>query len=348
MKKSELMLITRGKATKKKKIIKVMSLGAVCICVLGAAGKVGAQAYLSDNGFTSNIFDEGKVTIQLTEPNWTDNSYEPGNKKNVLPGDVFEKDPTVIADENCVTPSFVYIQVQIPYAKVTKVNDDSTLYDKDSNGSITLKNHMLLTFGEGEVAKDTADHFLVGEASKVIFDRESEILDSAAPPDGHNVTNNVHSGKDGWTLLSVEDVSMDQIKDNEFSQNVSGYLVFTYAYNSMIANTDKMAERFEALVGKVIFDKTTPLFNQVRTVNCIEGQLDGVEYKMPIRAFAIQATHTGTSDDENLNNSTDGNGNGIPATTKNVIEQAKLAYETYGNQNEDNGNAAISVSTFTN
>lgn len=343
MEKNTLTNLTRGK-TRKKKISKAMVLGAACLCVLGAAaGQIGAHAYMSANAFVQNNFDEGKVTIRLEEPGWTNDSKQPGNKTNVLSGDVFTKDPTVVAEDTCVTPSFVYMQIRVPFAKVTKVNDDSTLYDMDENGGIAKKNHMLLTFGEGEIKKSQDDLWDIKTPNTVSFDDESKNLDAE-----HNVTNNINNTKDGWTLLSVEQILAEDIKDSAYNKNVEGYLIFTYAYNSLIANTSKMETRFQNLKGTVITNKTTPLFNKVRTVNCIEGQLDGVEYKMPIKAFAIQATHTGTYDDENLNNSADGNGNGIPTTTETVIKQAKAAYATYVKQNKDSENATVSVSTFAN
>lgn len=351
MEKKDITQLTRARSSKgtKKRIFKGITLGLLGLCVLGVGvSQAEAHSYLTGIDSIRNLFTEGKVTISLSEPNWTNDPVQPGNKTLVCPGDVYDKDPTVTAEENCVTPSFVYIQFRVPYAKVTKVNDDSTLYDKDANGVPLLKNHMLLTFGEGEINKTSSDEFIVGDAANVKFESASEILDSAAPPNGHNVSNNINSSKDGWTLLRVEDIPVEDIKDSAYTNGVDGYLVFTYAYNSMLANTDAIESTYDSLVGSVIVEQTTPLFNQVRTVNCIEGQLTGIEFKMPIKAFAIQAAHTGTGTDEDANPSADGNGNGIPTTTQAVITQAKLAFETYTNQNNDNGNATTSVSSFTN
>ena len=350
MENKDLLQLTRGPKRgkeRKRKVFKRVSLGVVVLSAVGlGAIQTGAHSYLTGYGSLRNMFSEGKVTINLTEPKWTNDPKDPGNKEKVVPGDVFDKDPTVTAESNCVTPSFVYLQIRIPYAKVTKVNDDSTLYDKDANGAPLKKNHMLLTFGEGELMKTASDSFLVGDAASIRYDSASEILDSAAPPNGHNVTNNINNSKDGWTLLRVEDISVNAITDASYKNGVEGYLVFTYAYNSMIANTDVINDKYASLVNQVIVKKTTPLFNKVRTINCLEGQLDGIEYKTPIKAFAIQATHTGTGTDEDANKTSDGNGNGVPATTAKVIEQARKAFETYTNQNKDNGNAATTVSSF--
>ena len=350
MENKDLLQLTRGpkpNKDRKKKVIKRISLGAIGVCGIGlGAFQAGVHSYLTGYGSVLNIFREGKVIINLSEPKWTNDPNDPGNKEKVVPGDVYDKDPIVTAENNCVTPSFVYLQVRIPYAKVTKVNDDSTLYDKDANGARLQKNHMLLTFGEGELMKTASDAFLVRDAANIRYDSASEILDSAAPPNGHNVTNNINNGKDGWTLLKVEDISVDAITDASYKNGVEGYLVFTYAYNSMIANTDAINDRYVSLVDQVIVKKTTPLFNKVRVINCLEGQFDGIEYKMPIKAFAIQATHTGSGTDEDANKTSDGNGNGVPTTTDKVIEQARKAFETYTNQNKDNGNATTTVSSF--
>ena len=214
---------------------------------------------------------------------------------------------------------------------MTKVNDDSTLYDKDANGAPLKKHHMLVTFGEGEVTKTSSDEFLVGDASDIQYDQASEILDSAELPDGHLIRNNIHDGKDGWTLLEISDIPVTDIPDTDsYQKNVDGYLKFTYSFNTMLANTDAVNPKYAALIGQVLTNKTTPLFEKIRVVNCMEGQLDGKEYYIPVKAYAIQATHTGSAEDENVKNA-------IPATTAEVIKQARKAYLAYANQNEDNG-----------
>lgn len=62
----------------------------------------------------------------------------------------------------------------------------------------------------------------------------------------------------------------------------------------MLANTDAVNPKYAALIGQVLTNKTTPLFEKIRVVNCMEGQLDGKEYYIPVKAYAIQATHTGS------------------------------------------------------
>lgn len=327
---SKNLLQLTGGTKKSKKGMKRMTLAMAVLCSVGfGITQTGAYSYLSNADSVKNLFSEGKVSINLVEPEWIKD--DSGTKEKAVPGDVYQKDPTITATDECVTPSFVYLQVYIPYAKVTKVNDDSTLYDKDVNGAPLKKHHMLVTFGEGEVTKTSSDEFLVGDASDIQYDQASEILDSAELPDGHLIRNNIHDGKDGWTLLEISDIPVTDIPDTDsYQKNVDGYLKFTYSFNTMLANTDAVNPKYAALSGQVLTNKTTPLFEKIRVVNCMEGQLDGKEYYIPVKAYAIQATHTGSAEDENVKNA-------IPATTAEVIKQARKAYLAYANQNEDNG-----------
>ena len=113
-------------------------------------------------------------------------------------------------------------------------------------------------------------------------------------------SNNINDTKDGWTLLQVEKTGL-AAGDDDANGVIKGYLVFTYAYNSMLANTDSINTKYADLVGETIQKKTTPLFEKIRMINVVEGQLDLVSYQMPIKVFAIQAAHTGTGGDEDSN-----------------------------------------------
>ncbi len=63
---------------------------------------------------------------------------------------------------------------------------------------------------------------------------------------------------------------------------------------------------------------TNTLFDTVKFLNMIEGQMDEKESEIPIRAYAIQTSYTGGS-------------------SENVSEQIKAAYEKYVNQNKESG-----------
>lgn len=334
MKKQE-KFISKEEKKKTGKLKRAIAVGATTLAAVGLClNQTGALAYLTDYDHVTNKFTEGKVSITPSEPNWTHDPEDPGDKEQVTPGDIFNKDPQITADEDSISPAFVYMQVKIPYGKVTKVNDDGTLFDKDTNGKRTTAHHMLVTYGEGEPTKDAQDEFLVGDASLVKFDPASEGLDTSLAPNGHSLTNNINDTKDGWTLLQVEKTGL-VAGDDDANGVIKGYLVFTYAYNSMLANTDSINTKYADLVGETIQKKTTPLFEKIRMINVVESQLDLVSYQMPIKVFAIQAAHTGTGGDED-SNTLGNNGNGVPTSTADVITQAKAAYVTYSNQNVDN------------
>ena len=92
--------------------------------------------------------------------------------------------------------------------------------------------------------------------------------------------------KDSWMQLSV--------------QNTESRRTYTYAYTKIL----KPQETSEAL------------FDTVKFLNLIEGQLDGQTFEIPVRAYAIQTSYTGGSSDS-------------------LSEQIKAAYEKYVNQNKN-------------
>ena len=92
--------------------------------------------------------------------------------------------------------------------------------------------------------------------------------------------------KDSWMQLSV--------------QTTESRRTYTYAYTKIL----KPQETSEAL------------FDTVKFLNLIEGQLDGQTFEIPVRAYAIQTSYTGGSSD-------------------NLSEQIKAAYEKYVNQNKN-------------
>ena len=95
--------------------------------------------------------------------------------------------------------------------------------------------------------------------------------------------------KDSWMQMSV--------------QNTESRRTYTYAYKKIL----KPQETSESL------------FDTVKFLNLIEGQLDGQTFEIPVRAYAIQTSYTGGSSD-------------------NLSEQIKAAYEKYVNQNKNQDN----------
>ena len=72
----------------KKKIVTVVCSAALMLSlVIG-----GTLAYLTDNADVTNTFTVGDIDIALEEPGWDDTT----DGKDILPGDSFIKDPTVM------------------------------------------------------------------------------------------------------------------------------------------------------------------------------------------------------------------------------------------------------------
>ena len=92
--------------------------------------------------------------------------------------------------------------------------------------------------------------------------------------------------QNNWTKLS--------------SQRVENAQVYVYVY-------DKVLKPQET---------TEPLFESIKFLNVIEGQLDGQQLEVPVRAYAIQTSYTG------------GEAESIP-------EQARNAYRKYVEQNRE-------------
>ena len=88
-----------------------------------------------------------------------------------------------------------------------------------------------------------------------------------------------------WTKLSSKKTG-----DNQ---------VYVYAYNEVLKPEQT----------------TNTLFDSVKFLNIIEGQIDEKNLSIPIRAYAIQTSYTG-------------------GDSASVVDQARTAYEKYVNQNK--------------
>lgn len=231
------------------------------------------SAYFTDMDHVTNTFTTGKVDIDLEEPSW------PGDQTDLVPGDIIAKDPQITSKAS--TPSFVYLQIEVPVANVTMVNEDGTKTAKAE--------HQLITYGCGE----TADS-MEGEAIEI--------------DNRYGLKANISKeAEDSWFLVNEETIAAKE------EAPVSAYRVYTYAYNKVL------------LEGET----TKPLFEKIRFINVIEGELDETVLAMPIHAFAIQAAHTGTDSE------TADNGNDYPKDPSSVQKEAEFAFEKYLNQNKE-------------
>lgn len=92
--------------------------------------------------------------------------------------------------------------------------------------------------------------------------------------------------KNSWTKLSSKKTGNNQ--------------VYVFTYNKVLKPQET----------------TETVFDTVKFLNIIEGQLDGQKLEIPVRAYAIQTSYTG-------------------GNAESVIEQAKNAYQKYVNQNKN-------------
>lgn len=128
------------------------------------------------------------------------------------------------------------------------------------------------------------DAFVYMEVSIPVADVE------AAAEDGTRL------GKKSQELFSFT-ASNQWSKLDSFQKN--GNQVYVYTYNQIL----KAGET------------TKPLFEEMKFLNVIEGQLDEKQLNVPIRTYAIQASYTGGDSD-------------------NVLTRATTAYQKYLNQNK--------------
>ena len=168
-------------------------------------------------------------------------------------------------------------------ASVGGVSAYLTDYEKVSNEFTVGKVDIELK--EPESNTGTNDAFVYMEVSIPMANVE------AAAENGERLGKKVQElfyfeAKDSWMQLSV--------------QNTESRRTYTYAYTKIL----KPQETSEAL------------FDTVKFLNLIEGQLDGQTFEIPVRAYAIQTSYTGGSSD-------------------NLSEQIKAAYEKYVNQNKN-------------
>lgn len=96
-------------------------------CGMIAAVGVGASAaYLTDGETATNTFTVGKVTIDLSEPNYTPEDDVPR-----VPNQEIQKDPTVTNTGN--NDEIVFVSFDIPMAEVKLAGYDGTVQDQASN-----------------------------------------------------------------------------------------------------------------------------------------------------------------------------------------------------------------------
>lgn len=133
-------------------------LALALVVVLAVTAVTGATlAYFTDTKEATNTFTVGNVKIELTEPKWKEDA------KNVYPGQVLDKDPTV--KNNGANPCYVRVKVE----GLDKLGKGDAL-------KIALK-----TGGKDGISSDWALHtdgyyyytkvLAVGETTDALFDQ---------------------------------------------------------------------------------------------------------------------------------------------------------------------------------
>lgn len=113
-------------------------------CSLIAALTIGsAAAYFTDTKETTNTFSVGKVSIELTEPNWDEE-----NAQDIVPDQEIPKDPVITNDG--VNDAFIFAKVRVPVAEIMTASEDGTKnesavtqlfsYELDSNWTPVTEN----------------------------------------------------------------------------------------------------------------------------------------------------------------------------------------------------------------
>lgn len=83
-----------------------IALFALSLVAVAAVGVGSTLAYFTDSDEATNVFTMGDVDIELTEPEWE------GDKVDVVPGDVYAKDPTItVADDS--QPCYVRADLEV-------------------------------------------------------------------------------------------------------------------------------------------------------------------------------------------------------------------------------------------
>lgn len=112
------------KSNMKKKNKKLATMAA---CGLIAAVSVGASAaYLTDGETATNTFTVGKVTVDLSEPN-----YNPEDDVPRVPNQEISKDPTVTNTGD--NDEIVFVSFDIPMSDVKLAGYDGTVQGESSN-----------------------------------------------------------------------------------------------------------------------------------------------------------------------------------------------------------------------
>lgn len=98
---------------------KTARMTAMTALLAGTLTVGGMMAYFTDTDNAVNSFTVGKISIELTEPDW-----DPDDATDITPGKEIEKNPTIT--NNGINDEFVFLSVSVPYKNIVVANADGT------------------------------------------------------------------------------------------------------------------------------------------------------------------------------------------------------------------------------
>lgn len=248
-------------ANKRKSLSLIIVL--IAILVVGAT-----WAYFTDADVATNEFTVGDLDIKIEEPEWT-----PEEGKEVPPGRVIEKDPTVTAVEGNS-----YMRMKVEYIDMNGQNTDTGAADYNAN--------------YGKVITDTAR---IGLIDKTVY---YDVIDSSDATT-IDLKDGVKYTLDTWTVSGMNFVSLnglvsaDKINSiynkTDFAKDTARSSAGTYYYNYICAAvTTPGSEKAANVLAEG--DEATLFTHVIVPSEWTQTELELLgKYAIVIKAEAIQA-----------------------------------------------------------
>ena len=194
-----------GKIMNKKKL----GTGLVALALVGVVGIGGSLAWFTDTESETNTFSTKHIDITLTEPRYDELQ---NNGKEYMPGDTFEKDPTITLSGDSAP---AYVRIKDVDVKITK--QDGTTETRD------LENFLPKFDNENWVASGDGNYYYqkvlnAGESTTALF---SEIT---IPSN----LNNDYVNADFEIVIDAEAVQADNFESSLVTDgdgNINGWLI---------------------------------------------------------------------------------------------------------------------------
>jgi predicted ribosomally synthesized peptide with SipW-like signal peptide len=290
-----------------KKIKKVV-LPVGALTLVGAIGALTASqlAYLTDAESTTNTFTIGDVKVDVLEPHYPGNDSD--DVTHIVPNEEIAKDPQI--QNTGDNEAIAFAEYTIPIADVVVAKADGTKLDKALTELFTIEHYT-----EDEDGDDINDK----TPAEGINDDWVPLRKQYTLSDG--TTKEYYYNSDDGKYY--EDASA---KTGELTEIPADSVSVTYlvGYNDTIKGAKNADEDAD---GK---DKvTTPVFDLVKLVNIIEGQIDKTAQDIVVTGKAIQSEWL---DDTDLK---DADGNIVKTNDEITGATLEKVYNIYFNQSGD-------------